>query len=172
MYTHVSCEDTVYEEITSISNTVYTKRKKQAARSFHHTSETRHRCGRQRSSSHHCPNISRWPKLLNRSMLVAHRSDIVHDFHLHHQHLVVTLVARWHVLEGRPTLPGALSLPGAASATSSRATASAPFRCQRSRRWDPCLRCWSPTASNAHAIDAACNDPMPSLTSHSYCRSP
>jgi hypothetical protein len=46
--------------------------------------------------SHHCVNISRWPKLSNSCMLVPHRSDLVHDLHLQQQHLVVTLVARDH----------------------------------------------------------------------------
>ena len=50
MYTHVLAKILCTKTYASISNTVYMKRMKQAARSFHHPSETRHRCGRQRSS--------------------------------------------------------------------------------------------------------------------------
>jgi hypothetical protein len=46
--------------------------------------------------SNHCANISCWPKLSNCSMLVPYRPDLVHDLHLQHQHLVVTLLARDH----------------------------------------------------------------------------
>jgi hypothetical protein len=55
MYTHVLANILCTKTYASISNTVYMKRKKQAARSFHHTSETRHRCGRQRSSKPSLP---------------------------------------------------------------------------------------------------------------------
>ena len=175
MYTHVSCEDIVYEEITSISNTVYMKRKKQAARSFHHTSETRHRCGRQRSAKpslrEHLALAKTLEQRYARSAPIWYCSWFPLASPTSRRHARSTLTCSW-----RSTY--AARRPFAARRCICHfisATASAPFRCQALPtpwRWDPRLRCWSPTASNAHAIDGPRNDSMPSLTSHSYCSSP